>query len=71
MTLSQARRRFKKWVRSCESDSEAARMLGCTKGAICHIMNGRRDLGLRLALKFQQIDPEVPADVWIKERSAA
>lgn len=64
MTFEQARNRFIRWALSFPTLEDAANQLGCTKGHVCHVIKKRRGLGLRIGLRYQQIDPKVPVEVW-------
>ncbi|MGX8939473.1 helix-turn-helix transcriptional regulator [Symbiopectobacterium sp. Eva_TO] len=46
-------RQFRKRVRLTQS--ELARIMGCTPGAICHYEHGRRNIDIKLAQKIVQV----------------
>jgi hypothetical protein len=70
MNSNQARDRFIRWVDKVGGVQAAAQRLGCTKSFVSHVVNGRRGLGLRYGLKYQELDG-VPALAWARPERAA
>lgn len=63
MTSEQARKKFSRWVDEVGGASEAAEKLGCTVTAVWYIKNGKRNVGLRIAIALQK-SAGIPAEAW-------
>lgn len=55
-------RRFAAWYewKGFQSQLEAAGVIGCTQVAVSHLLQGRRDAGLKLGLRIQELTADWP-----------